>query len=252
MMASGPPSGGAASAFESIFASYSERALTLRKDRPYAIAGLELRLADLYKTKISHGIVHCCFRKSLLWQRSGTERMKKISDPEVEMVPSWSWMKYEGKIRYGDIPTVNTSWNEDIKPPWISQQCMLAAPVGRILQDYHIELNTCKIKDIKDRLVGCVIFDGEDEVDIGCLGYVVIACYKPHGWTEFSKDTWRNFANISGNGSLEQGNLSYVLVVSHETREEGYKEEVCHRLGVAVIQSECLSFTEPPQTLWVI
>jgi hypothetical protein len=90
MTASGPPSGGAASAFENIFACYSERTLTLRKDRLYAIARLERRLVVLYETKISHGIVHCYFGKSLLWQRSGTERMKKISDSEVEMVPSWS------------------------------------------------------------------------------------------------------------------------------------------------------------------
>jgi hypothetical protein len=92
-------------------------------------------------------------------------------------------MKYEGKIRYGDIPMVNTSWNRDIELINLGssgQQCILAAPVGRISQDYYIKPNTCKIKDTRNRLVGCIKFDHGDEVDIGYLGYVIIACYKPN------------------------------------------------------------------------
>jgi hypothetical protein len=115
MTISGPPSGGAASVFEKIFAGYSARVLSKAKDRPYAIAGLDSRLSELYKTKCSHGIVHCCLGRSLLWLRSGDERMKKIVDSSVEMVPSWSWMKFEEVIRYGNIPKVNIHWNRDIK-----------------------------------------------------------------------------------------------------------------------------------------
>jgi hypothetical protein len=106
---SGSLSGGAASAIESIYASYSERSLIYPKDRPHAIAGLERRLMDLYKTESTFGIVRCCLGRSLLWQRCGEERMKKIDDPSVEMIPSWSWMKHEGKIHYGNVPKVNTS-----------------------------------------------------------------------------------------------------------------------------------------------
>ncbi|KAH9205241.1 hypothetical protein DL95DRAFT_276214, partial [Leptodontidium sp. 2 PMI_412] len=51
---------------ERIFANYSKRGLTYPKDRQYAIAGLERRLTDLYKTESTFGIVHCCLGRSLL------------------------------------------------------------------------------------------------------------------------------------------------------------------------------------------
>jgi hypothetical protein len=255
MVASGPPTDGAASAFEKIFASYSERALTYAKDRPYAIAGLERRLTDLYKTVSSYGIVHSCLGRSLLWQRAGSERMKKISGHDVEMVPSWSWMKREGRIRYGGISKVNTSWNRDIELG--HNQRVLFAPVGRILQGCHIEPlldTTCKIKNAKGCLIGCIRFDDNDEADIECLGCVVIAWHISNGWTKFPEDTWGEFVDVSWDERLKpgNGNLSYVLVVSCAAREEGYEVEVCRRLGVAVIQGDCLSVSEPPQTQWVV
>ena len=258
MTTSGPPSGGAASAFENIFASYSERALTYQKDRPYAIAGLERRLMDLYKTGSSHGIVHCCLGRSLLWQRSGTEWLKKIGDYGVEVVPSWSWMKYEGKIRYGGISKVNTSWNRNIKliPPGLSgqEQRALEAPGCKILQRCYIEPQpdtACKINDAEGHLVGCIKFDHKDQVDVGCLRFIVIAWHKFKSWTELNKDTLKDFADISWGGELEWHNLCYVLVVSHVAFEQGHEIEEYHRLGVGVIQGGCLSFGGQPRILRV-
>jgi hypothetical protein len=63
---SGSPSRGVASAFESIFASYSERGLTYPKDRLHAITGLEYRLTGLYKTESTFRIVRCYLGRSLL------------------------------------------------------------------------------------------------------------------------------------------------------------------------------------------
>jgi hypothetical protein len=258
MVASGPPSGGVASAFESVFVNYSERTLTFAKDRPYAIAGLERRLTELYKTRTSYGIVHCCLGRSLLWQRGGEERREKISDPGVEVVPSWSWMKHEGEIRYKDIPKINTDWNRDIKltPTSLNghEQLVLAASVWRILQGCCIEASadtTCDIKDAEGRLVGCIKFDDKDEADIGRLGCVVIAWQISGNWTELRKDTWQGFA-VSWHKNLEPGYLSCVLMVTYPARKQGYGVEVCNRLGVAVIRQECLSANEPPQTSWVI
>jgi len=257
MTHAGSPSGGAASAFEYIFASYSERTLTYSKDRPYAIAGLERRLKDLYGTESSHGIVHCCLGKSLLWQRSGEEVLKEISDREIEMVPSWSWMRYEGKIRYGNIPKVNTSWNRDIKLIHTSssgrRQCILAASVARILQGCRIAPlpdTTCKIECAEGRAVGCIRFDDKTQVDIGRLGCILIARHKSNDWNEFSQDSWKKFADVSWNERFKPGNLSYVLVVSCAARGQACGV-VSQRLGVAVIQGEYLSLSEPPQHLWV-
>jgi hypothetical protein len=257
MTSAGSPPGGAASAFETIFASYSERSLTYPKDRPYAIAGLERRLMDLYKTESTFGIVHCCLGRSLLWQRCGKERMKMIDDCSVEMVPSWSWMKYEGKIHYGNVSKVNTRWNREIKltstdGPNGQKRCVLKVPLVRSLQGCHIEPRpdtNCKIKDGKGCLVGWIKFDNKDEVDIGGLRCIVIAEHKSNGWAEFGQDTWKSFGDISWKkGELKLSNLSCVLVVTRAASEQGYEVQ---RLGVAVIQGEYL-FREPSETVLVI
>ncbi|KAH7402863.1 heterokaryon incompatibility protein-domain-containing protein [Pyrenochaeta sp. MPI-SDFR-AT-0127] len=257
MTTAGPPSGGVSSVFEKIFARYSELALTHSKDRPYAIGGLERRLNEFYRTESSHGIIHCCLGKSLLWQRSGKEPLKEISDHKIETVPSWSWMRYEGKIRYGDIPKVNTSWNRGIKLiPTSSSgqgQSILAASVARVLQDCRITLlpdETCKIESAEGHAVGCIRFDNKKHVDIRRLGCVVLAQHAPSDWNKFSQDSWKRFAGVSWEEKLKPGTHFYVLVVSCATRGQP-RGVVSQRLGVAVIQSGYLSFGEPPQHLWV-
>jgi hypothetical protein len=249
--------GGAASAFEYIFTSYSERILTYSKDRLYAIAGLEHRLKDFYRTESSYGIVHCCLGKSLLWQRSGEEALKEIGNYEI-VVPSWSWMRYEGKICYADIPKVNTSWNRDIKLliPASSDdlgQCILAASVARISQGCRIVPlpdTNCKIECAEGRAIGGIRFDYKKQVDIGRLGCIVIAQHKYNGWNEFSRESWEIFADNYWDVKLKSGNISYVLVVSCAARGQACGV-VSQRLGVAVIQGEFLSFSEPPRHLWV-
>jgi hypothetical protein len=124
------------------------------------------------------------------------------------------------------------------------------------LQGCHIEPcpdTNYKIKDGKGCLVGWIKFDNKDEVDVGCLGCIVIVQHKSHGWTELAQGTPERFGDISWKEEgLKPSNLSYVLVVTRVAPEQGYKVEVCHRLGVAVIQGECLSFGKPSETVWVI
>ena len=256
MTVSGPPAGGAASAFEDIVTRYSNLALSKTKDRPYAIAGLQSRLEKLYMTKSTHGIVHCCLLKSLLWQRAGTDGMKEIEDTKVKTIPSWSWMKYQGGIRYGQIPTANVSWNRDIKLN--EERHVLEAPVVRILHGCLVERwqhTDCKIEDSEGRLRGWIRFDDSDKTDIGNLGCIFIAQQKSIGWTgpsDPSQDGWKQFANLAGDKPSNLSSVCYVLVVSNAVREQGYGVEVCRRLGVAAIGSDCLSFSSLPQTVWVI
>ena len=94
-----------------------------------------------------------------------------------------------------------------------------------------------------------------DETDVGNLGCILIAQQKSNGWTGpsgASQDGWKQFADLAGDKSLSLSSVSYVLVVSNAVREQGYEVEVCRRLGVAAIGSDCLSFSSPPQTVWVI
>ncbi|KAK5633732.1 hypothetical protein RRF57_009446 [Xylaria bambusicola] len=258
MTVSGPPLEGAASVFENVFATYSKLSLTKPEDRPHAIAGLERKLMDFYNTESVHGIVCCCLGKSLLWQRSSNEMMKKISDV-TKPNPSWSWMSYEGGIRYGNIPKANTTWNRDIKiiqpsghtPN--SQHRILAASALRILHCYRVErwLDSSCIKDEKGHPVGWIRFDNEDGVDIQRLRFIVIAQHKSNGWAGLGQETWKEFAGIPRNEEVELSNPCYVLVVAQDTSEPGYEVEICYRLGVAIIQRECLSSREPLHLVWV-
>ena len=257
MTTTGIPSEGVAYAFERIFTIYSERDLTYQRDRPNAIAGLQRRMTDVYMTESSNGIIHYCLGRSLLWQRSGTKRMKKIMDQSIQKFPSWSWMRYEGKIRYGNIPKVNIGWNRDVELPYYTsnpQQRVLKAPMVRILENYHIEPQpdtTCQIKDADGLIVGCIRFDCEDEVDIGQVRCIVIAWHKLNSWTRF-EDTWKDFADISWSENMDPSNLSNVLVVSQVDGKQGRERNLCYRLGLAVIQSKCLSFNECAQDLWAL
>ncbi|KAH8588004.1 heterokaryon incompatibility protein-domain-containing protein [Bisporella sp. PMI_857] len=253
MMTAGPPSGGAVFAFEDIFARYSQRALTRKTDRPYAIAGLERRLEQFYWTKSSHGIIHRFLGKSLLWQRSD-KALEEIKDFKMEIVPSWSWMRYEGKICYGNIPTIDTSWDRSIEliPTSLNgpAQYKLVGSVAQILPSCSITLmpdTTCKIKCTKVT-VGCIRFDNENQLDVGRLGCIVLARHKPNGWNEISQESWKKFARVSWDEQLESGILFYVLVVSYAALGQAC-EAASQRLGVAVIQGEYLSFSEPPRRL---
>jgi len=248
MTAAGPPSGGAFSAFESTYARYWKLALSHSKDRPYAIAGLERRLNNFYRTESLHGIIRCCIGRSLLWQRSGKEVLKEISAREIEIVPSWSWMRYEGNICYVDIPKVNTNWNRDIELLPNSRgrgQSISAASVAQILQGCRIVTQpdtACKIECTKGHVIGYIQFDNKVQIDIGRLGYIVLARHKSNGWNKSSQDSWKKFAGVSSE-ELKPGTLCYVLVFSCG--------EVSQRLGVAVIQGEYLSFSKPPKDLRV-
>ena len=259
MTVSGPPVGGAASAFEDIVTRYSKLALSKIEDRPYAIAGLQSRLEKLYKTESTYGIVHCCLLKSLLWQRAETVRLKEIDDAKVKMIPSWSWMKYQGEIRYRQIPAGNVSWNRDIKlakPDSNNQERhVLEAPVVQIPHRYSFKpwvATDRKMKGPNGRLFGWIRFDNKYETGIGNLGCVIIAQQKSVGWMGPGQDGWKQFADRTQDKSSDMSEVSYVLMVSNAAREQGYELKVCRRLGVAVIESASLSSSSPPQIVWVI
>ena len=72
------------------------------------------------------------------------------------------------------------------------------------------------------------------------------------GPSSLSQDGWKQFANLAEEKPLNLSSVSYILVVSNPVYEQGYGVEVCRRLGVAAIGSNCFSFSSPPQTVWVI
>ena len=115
--------------YENLYKQYSFLSFTRWEDRPIAIAGLEKRLIIDLKTLGGFGVFDdgaSFVRRSLLWQRSAeTSTMRRITFPVERntVVPSWSWMAYEGGIDYLDLPLGGVDWIKDdrdyeIRSPW--------------------------------------------------------------------------------------------------------------------------------------
>jgi hypothetical protein len=88
---------------------YSKRGLTKKTDRCVAISGLEDRIARARNCQTRYGVFQPYLHNNLLWQRSGEERMKRIGY-ETQVVPSWSWMAYDGGIQFMDLSFSEVDW----------------------------------------------------------------------------------------------------------------------------------------------
>ncbi|KAF2104858.1 HET-domain-containing protein [Rhizodiscina lignyota] len=103
--------------YQDLYERYSKLALSFSADRPVAIRGLESRLSQTFRTAGGYGVFELYLHRCLLWQRTG-DRVKRIGEFHGMRVPSWSWMAYDGGIRYMDVPYGGVSWREDIVSPF--------------------------------------------------------------------------------------------------------------------------------------
>lgn len=109
--------GGRIELFQFIYERYSTLAFTRVEDRPVAISGLEKRLIRTFNTDGAHGVFDTFLARSLLWKRGGNE-MSRISYPSWRTIPSWSWMAYDGRITYVDVPFGQVHWLREMKSPF--------------------------------------------------------------------------------------------------------------------------------------
>ena len=109
--------------YQNLYERYSTLGLSYLTDRPRAIAGLEKRLMKALGSCGGYGIFQSkdenrdYFHRGLLWQRSGTT-LKRIDFKSADMVPSWSWMAFDGEIRYMNVPLGNIEKAEDLVSPF--------------------------------------------------------------------------------------------------------------------------------------
>ncbi|KAH6889644.1 hypothetical protein B0T10DRAFT_571612 [Thelonectria olida] len=103
--------------FQDLYERFSKLALSRVSDRPVAIKGVEARLLDTFHTSGGYGIFDIYLYRSLLWQR-GCESLSRIPTTRGNPVPSWSWMAYDGGIRYLPVPFGKAAWQDDIKSPF--------------------------------------------------------------------------------------------------------------------------------------
>ncbi|KAF6817253.1 TOL [Colletotrichum plurivorum] len=91
--------------FQNLYAKYSELALSSNSDRPVAIRGLETRLSRVFDTVGGYGLFDYHMHRCLMWKRA-SQPLKRIEAFRGGSVPSWSWMAYDGGIRYVKMETI--------------------------------------------------------------------------------------------------------------------------------------------------
>ncbi|KAF5682792.1 het-domain-containing protein [Fusarium denticulatum] len=104
---------------QSLLEDYSERGLSKVTDRAIALSGLSAHIATALGCEESYGYgtFNLYLHRSLLWMRTDLQK-KKIQYEDGEEAPSWSWMAYEGGIRFislAELPFQNLEVFKDIK-----------------------------------------------------------------------------------------------------------------------------------------
>jgi hypothetical protein len=118
--------------YENLYQQYSRLEFTRTSDRPIAIAGLEKRvIRDLDSAHGGFGIFddgRSLLPRSLLWQRGeNISSLRRIEFPSSRpmVVPSWSWMAYEGGIDFVPMPLGGVIWLEGedaVQGPWATSK----------------------------------------------------------------------------------------------------------------------------------
>jgi hypothetical protein len=103
---------------QDLYERYSKLALSFPSDRPTAIKGLETRLLDTFGTTGGYGVFDIYLHRCLLWQRAGDTLKHIEAFRGGKIVPSWSWMAYDGPIRYMIVPFGQAEWCNDIISPF--------------------------------------------------------------------------------------------------------------------------------------
>ncbi|KAF4447661.1 hypothetical protein F53441_8807 [Fusarium austroafricanum] len=105
--------GGRITLFQNLYQKYSRLNFSRISDRPVAILGLEKRLSAVLETRGVFGIFEQYLARSLLWSRPEEAFLTHISFADGIVVPSWSWMAYEGPITYANIPFNRVEWSNE-------------------------------------------------------------------------------------------------------------------------------------------
>ncbi|ETS75649.1 hypothetical protein PFICI_12593 [Pestalotiopsis fici W106-1] len=160
--------------YQTLYERYTRLTFTYPTDRPIAIRGLETRLLRALQTSGGYGVFQLYLCRGLLWQREGPsltriDFSKSPARNAYEFVPSWSWMAYDGPIRYMEIPAAAewAAWKSDVISPWecggaddgaepfelrvLVRNVVGFAPGGRVLLD---EPNRTSKLDLRCVVVG--------------------------------------------------------------------------------------------------
>ncbi|KAK1499878.1 TOL [Colletotrichum abscissum] len=209
--------------YQDLYQKYSGLALSSIGDRPVAIRGLEARLIRTFRTVGSHGVFDTFFHRCLLWKKAS----RSLNRIESELlrgvyVPSWSWMAYDGEIKYLNVPFNKYSWEAGIISPfrtWSSQS----------MKERGEKEGLCEIKAPVWDFRGCdslkLELDNPDR-KLSNLKCVIVARRK----------------DLQGDPQQ-----SHYIIVVHSVAVDGLCE-IYERVGVAEVRGEQIAFNKGSQS----
>jgi hypothetical protein len=193
--------------FQHLYEQYTRLNFTHITDRSVGMAGLEERLARTYQTRGEFGILEEFLHRSILWQRDGSDPMRRIHYTSNRKVPSWSWMAVEGPIKYTDVPFDSVFWNKKIRFP--------ASVIGGLGDELPVIVKT--ISSLPEQQT--TILDRPMETDISILKCIVCG-------TEKTPQT-------------PDGQKCYVLLVAPTSNTTN--GATFERVGVAILERRHIS-----------
>lgn len=227
--------------FQDLFETYAQLGMARATDRAAAIAGLEQRLATTFRTRCAYGVFERFLHRSLLWQRPEPAKLKRIRYPDDDAeVPSWSWMAYDGRIKYLDIDPERVEWSEDVR--------LLAADDDKT-NTHTLQAQVRRFKNVtlgRDDDGNYLIMDKKGRITSGWLRYdgkrrhtrkhkcVVIG---RQDITSRPGRSSRSTANKPDSSNLEY----YVLVV---TAVQSNDRRAYRRVGVGLVPAGYIEFRE--------
>jgi hypothetical protein len=200
---------------------YSRRGLTEKTDRCTAISGLESRIAQAKKCETRFGIFESFLHRSLLWQRNEERNTDRIGY-KSQIVPSWSWMAYNGSIGFTDIPFGSVEWVRSLK---FNKRYKYRRFIKKWKPALVTNISSFRNCSLKRSEAGCAILD-LDRAERGEIQYDIE--------THERLDSER--CVVLGRDSLESdaGKTNYYILV---VRPTGMKNEYT-RVGVGRIQGD--------------
>ncbi|KAH9222010.1 hypothetical protein DL95DRAFT_381310, partial [Leptodontidium sp. 2 PMI_412] len=89
---------------------YTRRGLSVNTDRAIAISGLLNFIAKALDSVVKFGIFGDYLHRNLLWQRATPIDRKTGLIEYDSLIPTWSWMAYDGAVQFLDIPFGEVEW----------------------------------------------------------------------------------------------------------------------------------------------
>jgi hypothetical protein len=174
--------------------------------------GLQDRIARAINCMARYGTFQKFLHRHLLWQASDV-KLKKIEFEFESHVPSWSWMAYNGGIRFRDdeIPYNGVRWVTNLRFDE-DREHALVADVGKFHQD-------CKMRTDGDRYA------------------VVDRSETKRGWIRYDVEDGKNLLEercvVVGSTKNSE---DYYILVARPTSVHGEYE----RVGIGQVSKNCL------------